>query len=213
MRKLSLALIGAAALAGSSAASASVEFTGDTSGCFSLTSAPCSPVPNTGSFFGLTFNTGHFDQFTSAGGFAGIGSGQLPPLGDSLGFVSSDGTPFNFAGSYFTLLVNFTAPTNVTGGGTFQALLTGDISGTPNNGGVHFSFNPSSQLFHSSQGDFTLNVDPFTVSGGGQLTRITGYIQTVAVPEPATWAMMLVGFAGIGMAMRRRRSPALAQLA
>jgi PEP-CTERM motif len=26
-----------------------------------------------------------------------------------------------------------------------------------------------------------------------------------SVPEPATWAMMLVGFGGIGMAMRRRR--------
>ena len=26
-----------------------------------------------------------------------------------------------------------------------------------------------------------------------------------AVPEPATWAMMLLGFAGIGVAMRRRR--------
>ena len=28
-----------------------------------------------------------------------------------------------------------------------------------------------------------------------------------AVPEPATWAMMLLGFGGIGMAMRRRKSP------
>lgn len=26
------------------------------------------------------------------------------------------------------------------------------------------------------------------------------------VPEPATWAMMLIGFGGIGMAMRRRRA-------
>jgi len=25
------------------------------------------------------------------------------------------------------------------------------------------------------------------------------------VPEPATWAMMLLGFGGIGMAMRRKR--------
>jgi len=25
-----------------------------------------------------------------------------------------------------------------------------------------------------------------------------------AVPEPSTWAMMLIGFAGIGLAMRRR---------
>jgi len=34
-----------------------------------------------------------------------------------------------------------------------------------------------------------------------------------AVPEPATWGMMLLGFGGIGFAMRRRRQPALAQLA
>jgi hypothetical protein len=27
----------------------------------------------------------------------------------------------------------------------------------------------------------------------------------ISVPEPATWAMMLLGFGGIGMAMRRRR--------
>jgi hypothetical protein len=34
-----------------------------------------------------------------------------------------------------------------------------------------------------------------------------------SVPEPATWAMMLLGFGGIGAAMRRRRKPVLAQLA
>jgi hypothetical protein len=28
------------------------------------------------------------------------------------------------------------------------------------------------------------------------------------VPEPGTWAMMLLGFAGIGVAARRKRSPA-----
>lgn len=34
-----------------------------------------------------------------------------------------------------------------------------------------------------------------------------------AVPEPATWAMMLVGFAGIGMAMRRSRARPVLQVA
>jgi hypothetical protein len=33
-----------------------------------------------------------------------------------------------------------------------------------------------------------------------------------SVPEPASWALMLLGFGGIGLAMRRRK-PALAQLA
>jgi len=33
---------------------------------------------------------------------------------------------------------------------------------------------------------------------------------TAAVPEPATWAMMLFGFGAIGAAMRRTRKPAMA---
>jgi len=34
-----------------------------------------------------------------------------------------------------------------------------------------------------------------------------------AVPEPSTWAMMLLGFGAVGFAMRRRRAPVLAQMA
>ena len=34
-----------------------------------------------------------------------------------------------------------------------------------------------------------------------------------AVPEPATWAMMLMGFAGMGLSMRRRRRVGVAQIA
>ena len=36
--------------------------------------------------------------------------------------------------------------------------------------------------------------------------QIYGDIATAAVPEPSTWAMTLVGFAGLGYAMRRRKS-------
>ena len=35
---------------------------------------------------------------------------------------------------------------------------------------------------------------------------LSGDVSTSAVPEPATWAMMLFGFGGIGVAMRRRRN-------
>jgi hypothetical protein len=47
-----------------------------------------------------------------------------------------------------------------------------------------------------------------------QGTNVTSFsFSAQAVPEPATWALMLLGFGGIGLAMRRRRRPALAQLA
>jgi hypothetical protein len=36
------------------------------------------------------------------------------------------------------------------------------------------------------------------------LMTSVGPIEVVAVPEPATWAMMLIGFAGLGFAARRR---------
>ena len=36
--------------------------------------------------------------------------------------------------------------------------------------------------------------------------------QLTAAPEPGTWAMMLIGFAGVGLAMRRRRTVVMAKL-
>jgi hypothetical protein len=52
----------------------------------------------------------------------------------------------------------------------------------------------------------------------GNLVGPTGsYSGTInvqpAVPEPATWAMMMLGFGAMGLAMRRRRNPVLAQIA
>ena len=52
--------------------------------------------------------------------------------------------------------------------------------------------------------------------GAGLLTGlVTASASPVAaaVPEPATWAMMLIGFAGIGLAFRRRRPAMLRQAA
>jgi hypothetical protein len=38
-------------------------------------------------------------------------------------------------------------------------------------------------------------------------------IAVAGVPEPTTWAMLLLGFGAIGIGMRRRRSSMLPQLA
>jgi hypothetical protein len=50
---------------------------------------------------------------------------------------------------------------------------------------------------------------------GAANAAVTGNLSfnVQAVPEPATWALMLLGFAGVGVALRRRRRPQLAQLA
>ena len=47
----------------------------------------------------------------------------------------------------------------------------------------------------------------FTSTGGGfaDLKQLRVTLAPGAVPEPATWGMMLLGFAGIGVAMRRRQ--------
>jgi len=56
-------------------------------------------------------------------------------------------------------------------------------------------------------------IDPtFTTSAsGGQFVFSPGVFDvTTAVPEPSTWAMMPLGFAGVGfMAYRRKSKPAL----
>ena len=50
-----------------------------------------------------------------------------------------------------------------------------------------------------------------TVTAGKKVTSLSYDAQVLgtAVPEPATWAAMLLGFGGIGATMRRRRSQAL----
>ena len=57
----------------------------------------------------------------------------------------------------------------------------------------------------------------FTVADGAvesvRQVRINPAAAAAAVPEPATWAMMLLGFGAIGFAMRRKRRPVLRQLA
>lgn len=45
------------------------------------------------------------------------------------------------------------------------------------------------------------------------VTFVLGVSNTVSgVPEPATWAMMLIGLGGIGLAMRRKHAPLLAHI-
>jgi len=70
--------------------------------------------------------------------------------------------------------------------------------------------------FLGTAGETIANVSFTTTAGIGDVRQIRlDDVAVGAVPEPATWAMMLIGFAGIGMSLRRarRRNGRLAQFA
>ena len=64
--------------------------------------------------------------------------------------------------------------------------------------------------------NLTLNPDQYTLNIMGNNSAagsLGGSITISAVPEPGTWAFMLLGFGAMGFAMRRSRKQVLAQLA
>lgn len=58
----------------------------------------------------------------------------------------------------------------------------------------------------------TVLASGYTLAGvsGGWLARTGSVVSVTAVPEPASWAMMIAGFGLAGAAMRRRRTLAIA---
>ncbi|MBL8556171.1 MAG: PEP-CTERM sorting domain-containing protein [Phenylobacterium sp.] len=73
-------------------------------------------------------------------------------------------------------------------------------------------FAATSPAFQAGVNNLTVRVINFSQDGGnpsGLRVEFTGSDVGTAVPEPATWALMIVGFGGAG-AMLRRRRPAVA---
>ena len=79
----------------------------------------------------------------------------------------------------------------------------GNVSGTAGDVSVFWLFD-----FGAAGVDFITLDDTMGFSNAALYT--TG---APGVPEPATWAMMLLGFGAAGFAIRRRRRPAIMQMA
>ena len=88
------------------------------------------------------------------------------------------------------------------GNWTTERTSTGDYTGV--------SWNPdfSTPTFTYDMATNTTTVssvdDGFIPSAGGGPDLSSTLIGSTAVPEPSTWAMLLMGFVGIGVTMRRR---------
>jgi hypothetical protein len=183
MRKLLLAATGATALAFASGASAATIVVGSTNGIGS-TSTVNGALQSTVAWTTNTFPSGSF-------------TGWLEFTNDTAGL--------------YQIVVSTSTPGAVIG----SASLDGTGGGAPHLGTI--TGNLTNSLTLGPISPVAAGAYRFTFGGSAPATGgvVTGNLtfQLIPVPEPATWAMMLVGFAGIGFAMRRRRQPFLAQVA
>jgi len=90
-----------------------------------------------------------------------------------------------------------------------QVLNPNNPGGYVDNGGVLFSFGSNIGNIYLSNGQYIFSVDkPEALFNPGDLI-LTGGVATpgvvAAVPEPSTWAMMILGFVGVGFMTYRRR--------
>lgn len=94
----------------------------------------------------------------------------------------------------------------------FNGILLKNLSRS-NIGGI--VLDPSSTLsgFDQSRLSFTsdslfFNFEGLSIQASDRISANVAFV-TSAVPEPATWAMMLLGFGAVGSAMRRRQKAAM----
>jgi hypothetical protein len=195
-------LLGAAAMAAVlsvAPARAEVFFEGSTAGCFG---ANCTAASTDGDSH-LTFNSSTFSG-TTIGGLLAVGSTPATPNVNNFGSFTLANGSNTYTGDVFNLVVTFTSPDGTNPNpGLYVASLLGSVQ--ESNGFVHIDFDNSPHSFTFAGGTFTLQVNDIDVLLGSSPTvPVTGFI--VAIPETSTWAMMILGFAGVGFMAYRRRS-------
>jgi hypothetical protein len=184
--------------------------------------------PAAGEQLVVTFDAPPAPGFTMTGtagvydGAAGLISGVARPLpGNSSFYMSVRNTPLEFAQldaatPMRTMSIDFGSldPTNLVrfyaAGGGLVASFTGAqlaLPGTATGSGT----NPNDNArFFFNFGNTPVSRVVFT---SGQNSFEFDNIAAGAVPEPGTWAMLIAGFALVGLSLRRRRQEQAAALA
>lgn len=128
--------------------------------------------------------------------------------------VNSNGTTTNVAGAptrWDPSIVSGNLYLTALGGGQPSNMIAPDNIGSPNNGVLNFNpyidtsatFTmtlPGASNLSISGVQFSFGTSPTEFVANGICTNGCG-----AVPEPETWALMILGFGGAGAVLRRRR--------
>ena len=150
------------------------------------------PSSSAGNFSNTVGGGLFFDQYT----FQLVGSPQFLAIGSATNvYPRASDFIINFSGSLYQQV-------GAVGGGD-DILLFGPTIAVPNSCGLFCqTFGGSGFL---SPGNYYLQIAGIglgTSGYGGNLSVAA----VAAVPEPSTWAMMILGFAGVGFMAYRRRS-------
>ena len=135
--------------------------------------------------------------------------------GSPSGFTGAGGLPqtitFNFSGPISIGSIAIWAVQNV--GSITQFSLSGDggaIAGVFNAAADNGTgIDPAQDFFFAPQLTSKITMTVLDTAGGPSLFPGLGAVafgSGGAIPEPTSWALMLVGFGGVGAAMRRRRT-------
>jgi len=189
----------------SPASAATVTFSGASTGCFGSSCSTYTPTATNAQLI-----------FTGNSSFSGS-TATSGPLNVNFGSFSVSDPSFPFTESYngdtFKLHVDFTAPA---GASPDPFNFSANLSGTLNwltGGTLLIDFGPA-QTFTYSGGSFQLAINDVRLTtsflDGDDSANLTGTFSNItsvaAVPEPSTWAMMILGFCGMGFMAYRRRS-------
>lgn len=200
------ALTGCAAALALAAATPAAAGTLSFTGTFLNTNPPAAPG---GRCSGLTVNIGNFGPFyatgtSNLGSFTAVQSHCLdagPPIA-----VGAADTP------YYDGLFTYSFASGATLFGTYFGLLSnagaiGVIDNVQN-----FTVTGGTGSFANASGSF-LGTGGISFTGGPPSATLTISEGAIAVPEPGTWGLMVVGFMATGIAIRSRRLAVPARIA
>jgi hypothetical protein len=153
---------------------------------------------------GLTSAFGYTQSYTFPDGTNWGGGTPFAAIGLTQGIMS-----FTFDDPVSAVLSEFIWARGTTTAMTFSAF---DASGVLLERLTFRSDDPARAKGYLGFQRATNDISRFDIQGyyfgARNLSTLTS--STAAVPEPATWAMLIVGFVGTGAAIRRRRAIALA---
>jgi len=217
MRKLILGLVGATALTIGSAASAAITIGSITPGTDPYSGpaptydfeAGSTPPTSGGAVVTGTSGLDHAQPFGSTGFYYAVGPHDGSPGTidlTAIGDIVNISLLWGSVDTYNTL--QFLAAD----GTTVLASFVGNDIFNPANGARNDPNTNPVVLFNLTGGDVSA-FSYLRLWSSENAFEIDNIAVNSGVPEPTTWGMMLLGFAGIGMALRRRRRPVLAQVA